>query len=80
MIDSAFAIPTKAVYEDKYVYVIEGHKLAVREIEIPRREIDRIIVNGGLRSGDTLVVEIMQGVAPGMPARPKDSMIENRDL
>jgi hypothetical protein len=30
-----------------------------------------VIITGGLNAGDTIVVEAMQGIYPGMPARPK---------
>jgi multidrug efflux pump subunit AcrA (membrane-fusion protein) len=79
IIEQAFTIPSRAIYEDRYVYLIIGGALARRDISILRKEIDRVIVNGGVNNGDTLIVEIMQGVAPGMPARPKSSVSENRD-
>ena len=67
-VDSAFAVPPRAVYEDRFVYLIVDGKLDRREVTPVRREVDRVIVTGGLTDGDTLVVEIMQGVSPGMPA------------
>jgi RND family efflux transporter MFP subunit len=71
-VDKSIEIPAKAVYEDRYVYLITDGILTQREVKIVRRELDRIIIDGGLENGDTLVVEIMQGVAPGMPARSKN--------
>ncbi|HUU44832.1 MAG TPA: efflux RND transporter periplasmic adaptor subunit [Acidobacteriota bacterium] len=77
-IDSAFTIPPKAVYENRYVYLIANGVLERREVEILRRETGRIIVNGGIEDNDTLVVEIMQGVAPGMPAQSKTAASGDR--
>jgi RND family efflux transporter MFP subunit len=79
-ISDAFGIPPKAVYDDTYVYIIVDGKLVRRDVVILRREADQIIVNGGVEDGDTIVFEIMQGVAPGMPAQSKDAPSENRGL
>lgn len=70
-IKNAFALPPKALYEDKYVYVVADGKLQRREVVILRREAARVILDGGVEDGDTLVTEVMQGVAPGMPAQPR---------
>ncbi|MCK4656495.1 MAG: HlyD family efflux transporter periplasmic adaptor subunit [candidate division Zixibacteria bacterium] len=77
-IDNAFAVPPRAVYDDRYVYIIVNGELARRDVEILRRETEQVIVDGGIEAGDTLVIEIMQGVAPGMPARSKNATSENR--
>jgi multidrug efflux pump subunit AcrA (membrane-fusion protein) len=70
-IDNAFPVPSKAIYEDRYVYLIDDGRLVTKDIVILRKEPDKIIVNGGISDGDTLVIEIMQGVTPGMPAQSK---------
>jgi multidrug efflux pump subunit AcrA (membrane-fusion protein) len=72
-VDDAFVIPPKALYEDRYVYLIVEGKLARRNVTMLRREANRIIIDSGLNEGDTLVVEAMQGIAEGMPAWPKSS-------
>jgi multidrug efflux pump subunit AcrA (membrane-fusion protein) len=77
-VESAIAVPPKAIYDDRYVYLIVDGKLERREITVARREIERVIVTEGLHNGDTLVTEIMQGVAPGMPARTKVVASESR--
>ncbi|MCK4606787.1 MAG: efflux RND transporter periplasmic adaptor subunit [candidate division Zixibacteria bacterium] len=77
-IDNAYAIPPKAIYEDKYVYLITDGKLKRSPVTIVRREPNRIIIDDGIMDGDTLVVEIMQGVAPGMPASARTMSTENR--
>ncbi len=79
-IDSAFAVPPKAIYEDGYVYLIIDGKLARRAVRILRRENNQVIVNDGIENGDTLVVEVMQGVAPGMPAKPRTATSDVRGL
>lgn len=79
-IAESFAVPPKAVYDDRYVYLIEDGKLATRDVVILRREASQIILNGGLENGDVVVTEIMQGVAPGMPAQSRNGIDGNRGL
>ena len=77
-IDSAFAVPPKAIYDDSYVYLIADGRLARRPVRILRWESKHVIIGGGIANGDTLVVEIMQGVAPGMPAQSRAVATEIR--
>jgi len=77
-IDNAVTIPRSAVYENRYVYLIQNGKLEYREINIARSQHDSVILSGGINSGDTVVVDLMQGVAPGMPAMSRDMMDEGQ--
>ena len=70
-IESAFTLPNGAVYGEKFVYIIADGKLASREVSIARRQLDSIIIDGGLMPGDTVVMEALQGVVPGMPAESR---------
>ena len=70
-VKNAASIPRKALYRDNYVYCIKDGRLDFRAVNIARRETDSVIVNGGLMQGDTLITEILQGVASGMLAKPK---------
>lgn len=67
-IANSFAVPRRAIYEERYVYVIKNGKFDYIPVDITFETQNEYIVNGGLASGDTLVVELLQGVAPGMPA------------
>lgn len=78
-IPMSYSVPRKAVYEEKYVYTVENGTLQKREINIIRRETNSVLVDGGLKNGDTLVVEIMQGIAPGMPAEANFSSVKSGD-
>ncbi len=69
VIKNGLSIPRKAIYEDSYVYLIEGGTLEYREITISFQEAESVIATGGIQNGDTLVVEVLQGVVPGMPAK-----------
>ena len=77
IIPNAFIVPRKALYEQGFVYVIENERLSYRQVQIVRRQPDYVIVNGGLKDGDLLVVEMLQGVAAGMLARPKEKSRED---
>ncbi len=79
-IDNAYTVPPKAVYEERYVYLIENGELVRRRVTIARREIERLIVSDGLDNGDTLVIEPMQGIAPGMRAQPKSTLLPSGDV
>ncbi|MBN2364850.1 MAG: efflux RND transporter periplasmic adaptor subunit [Calditrichaeota bacterium] len=68
IVEDAFVIPRQAIYNENFVYLIRDGKLDYRQIDIARRETDTVILNGGIADGDTLVVDVMQGVASGMPA------------
>ena len=77
IIPRAFPVPRKALYEEHYVYLVEEGRLVYRSVQIARREPDYVIVQGGLSDGDLLVVEMLQGVAPGMFARPRETNVED---
>jgi membrane fusion protein, multidrug efflux system len=71
IIKRAVSIPRKVLYKEHFVYMIKDGRLDYREVKIARRENNSVIVNGGIQDGDMLVMEIMQGVASGMPAKAK---------
>ncbi len=77
-VDSAVVIPRRAIYNEKFVYLVENGKFVYREVSVARRENGSAIIDGGLNNGDTLVIEVMQGIAPGMPAMANISTTEDR--
>jgi len=72
-IENAITIPRKALYEGTYVYMIVDGKLKYQEVEIARRGEDSVVVTGGISASDSIVVEVMQGVSPGMLAEASGS-------
>jgi RND family efflux transporter MFP subunit len=68
-IENSLSVPRKLIYQDHYVYLVDNGKLEYRKVEIARRELDSVIINGGLFNSDTLVTEVLQGVAEGMLAK-----------
>jgi RND family efflux transporter MFP subunit len=67
-IENALRVPNRAVYNETHVYLVKNGKLKFQPIDIARREHDQVVVQNGIASGDTLVTELLQGVASGMPA------------
>lgn len=72
-IKNAVSIHRKALYKGKFVYVIKDGRLDYREVKIARKETNSIIVTGGIEDGETVVTEVLQGVASGMLASVKSS-------
>ncbi len=73
VIPSAVVVPRKALYEQQFVYVIQDGKLNYRRVIVARREPDYVIVSGGLTNGELLVTDMLQGIVPGMLARPRNA-------
>jgi len=70
-IPDAYLIPHRALYNEKYVYMIKKGKLDFREVKVARDQEDTVILKGGITNGDSLVLDVLQGVAPGMPAQAR---------
>jgi multidrug efflux pump subunit AcrA (membrane-fusion protein) len=70
-IDQACSVPRKVIYNDEFVYIKKDGRLTKRPVNIVRRELDSVIVNGGLSSNDSLITDVLQGVAEGMLVRSK---------
>jgi hypothetical protein len=42
-----------------------------RQVDVVRRELDYVIVKDGVKEGEMMVTEMLQGVASGMAAQVK---------
>jgi multidrug efflux pump subunit AcrA (membrane-fusion protein) len=78
VVENAILIPRKILYQDNYLYCIKNGRLDYREVKIVRRQTDSVIITDGIAEGDTIVAEVLQGVASGMLARPKDNTSDER--
>ena len=78
VVENSILIPRKVLYEDNYLYCIKNGRLDYREVKIARRQTDSVIITDGIAEGDTIVAEVLQGVASGMLARPKITMSDER--
>ncbi len=75
-ITNAEFLPRKAIYDNQYIYLIKDGKLKYTKVNIARKESNRVIINSGIQKGDTLVTEVLLGVADGMPAQVRAIMKE----
>lgn len=76
VIRQAVSISRKSVYQNNTVYLIQNGKLELRPIEISFEAPDSVIVTKGIQTGDTLVVQALQGVVPGMAAQARLASVE----
>ncbi len=74
-IQNAVKISRQALYNQKFVYVVQNKKLSRRDVHIARNEPDYVIVDSGLENEDMLVTDLLQGVVAGMPVR----VVKNRE-
>jgi len=69
-IDDVFILPRIALRgADRVLVVVDGDVLRYREVEIIRAERDRVIVAGGLSSGDVICVSPLDSAIDGMKVR-----------
>ena len=70
----ALAVPRAAVAQDQqgaYVYAVDAeNKVSIRRVQLGVAQGALVGVSGGLREGDTIVVEGLQRVRPGIVVAP----------
>jgi hypothetical protein len=71
IVEDAYPIPRRAVYGENIVYKVKDGLFENAAITIAKNEPKFIIANGGLSDGDTLVVDVLQGISPGMAAEAR---------
>jgi multidrug efflux pump subunit AcrA (membrane-fusion protein) len=70
-VENAFSVPRRALYENSYVYRVVDGRLDHCDVTIAHRSDDSVVVETGLNDGDTVVVELLQGVSAGILAVPR---------
>jgi multidrug efflux system membrane fusion protein len=66
----AFAVPRAAFRGDNVVLVIDAeNRLRFREVEIFRRERERVVVTGGLSNGERVCISPLEVAVESMPVR-----------
>ncbi|MBO6825346.1 MAG: efflux RND transporter periplasmic adaptor subunit [Sneathiella sp.] len=76
-INDAFLVPQKAVMRDQggeaYAYIIDAeNKVAKRAVRIEQAQGQNWVISSGLESGDKLIVDGLQRIAPGSTVAPID--------
>jgi membrane fusion protein, multidrug efflux system len=67
IVENAVTVPGRAIYKESFVYLVNKKKLDYRKIDVIRRQSENVIIKGDIQDGDTLVTDLLQGVASGMP-------------
>ncbi len=69
---SAVKVPTRAVLEGpqgKFVYLVQDNKAQIRPVQVGEQVGDQWLVNGGLKQGDTVIVDGVMRIGPGAPVQ-----------
>ena len=69
---NALVVPEEALVPEQskqFIYVLEGERVAKREVRVGRRNPGRAEIISGIRDGDAVVVEGTQKLRDGAPAR-----------
>jgi RND family efflux transporter MFP subunit len=66
-VENALVIPSSAIYQGSYVYVVEDGLLMRKEISLGWQNGTESIVTGGLKAGDELVLTSLGQVSSGTP-------------
>jgi len=65
----AIMVPTSAIYQQTYAYVVDGDVLDRRLVDIGWQDDSRAFIRSGLAAGDLLVVTPLGQIASGTPVR-----------
>lgn len=69
---AAVKVPTRAVLEGpqgKFVYVVEDNKAQARPVQVGEQAGDQWLVNGGLKQGESVIVDGVMRIGPGAPVQ-----------
>ncbi len=64
-------VPRTALHGDRGIYSLKDGRLQLHEMTVARLEEDSAILSSGFSAGDSIVVEALEGVVPGMAARAR---------
>ncbi|QIR15494.1 efflux RND transporter periplasmic adaptor subunit [Shewanella aestuarii] len=67
MLPQVLVIPTKAIYQGSYVYVVNNGKLLRREVTTRWQNSQDSVISSGLQAGDELVITSLGQVSSGTP-------------
>ncbi len=65
------SIPRKALHSGDLVWIADSeNRLSLRQVEVFRREQQQILIQGGIQSGEKLILTALSGAAEGTLLRP----------
>ncbi len=70
-LEDVIMIPTSAIYQGSYAYVVDEGLLQRRELKIDWSNNKEAIIASGINSGDELVITLLGQVTSGVPVRIK---------
>lgn len=78
-LNQVVVIPSKAIYQGQYVYVVEEGALQRRDLSITWRGPKEVLVSSGLEQGDLLVTTSLGQVSSGTKVKVLDAeVLENK--
>ncbi|MFV2072625.1 MAG: efflux RND transporter periplasmic adaptor subunit [Thermoanaerobaculales bacterium] len=69
MLESVVPLPRHVLREGGGLWVFEGGRLHVREVEVARTDRDRVFVSAGLETGEEVIVSSLDAITDGMVVR-----------
>ncbi|RKY17155.1 MAG: efflux RND transporter periplasmic adaptor subunit, partial [Planctomycetota bacterium] len=70
----AIVLPSAALRKDDYVFVVQGGRLQRREVQLLRRERERVVLSGGVQPGELVCTSILEVALDGMTVRLDDQL------
>ena len=77
-LEDAIVVPTSAIYQQSYAYVVTDQVLDRRQVDIGWQDDSQAFIRTGLASGDLLVVTPLGQIASGTPVRIVDKAPRSR--
>ncbi len=65
LLEAVYVVPSSAIYQGSYVYVVEDGALQRREVELAWSDVDKAIIASGVVNGDELVTTLLGQVTSG---------------
>jgi RND family efflux transporter MFP subunit len=73
MREDVIALPRTALRGDDQVYVVEGDRLATRQVTLLRVERERVVLASGVAPGELVCTSILEAAVDGMAVRVDDA-------
>lgn len=80
-LDHGVRIPSSAVHDNRYVFLVKDGRLQRQHVDVMRREMVTVVIGDGLMDGDQLVLTKLDLMVEGMPVmapplvKAKDKLI-----
>jgi RND family efflux transporter MFP subunit len=75
ILENVYQIPRTALRDNAFIWVMdENSKLEIKEIQPIWREVDTVIIDGGIKPGELLVITDLSAPVEGMPLQRETSI------